>query len=106
VLGVIENMSGFTCSCGERHNFFGEGGGGSLSEELNVPLLAEIELDAAIAQGGDHGEPAVLHETDGGVFHQLARRILDDVAPPFGAVGCSARMLDSINRAVAGTQAS
>jgi ATP-binding protein involved in chromosome partitioning len=107
VLGVIENMSGFTCTCGERHHVFGEGGGRSLSEELNVPLLAEIELNAAIGEGGDHGEPAVLAEPNDGVFHRLARRILDDVAPPFGAVGCSARMLDAIEKAVAGvTQSS
>jgi ATP-binding protein involved in chromosome partitioning len=105
VLGVIENMSGFTCSCGERHTFFGEGGGRSLSDELDVPLLAEIELNAAIAEGGDHGEPVVLHEPSDGVFHQLAQRILSDVAPPVGAVGCSARMLDAIERAVA-TQSS
>jgi ATP-binding protein involved in chromosome partitioning len=107
VLGVIENMSGFTCRCGERHNFFGEGGGRALSDELNVPLLAEIELNAAIAEGGDHGEPAVLAESEGGVLHQLARRIVEDVAPPFGAIGCSARMLDSIEKAVAsGSQSS
>jgi ATP-binding protein involved in chromosome partitioning len=103
VLGVIENVSGLTCACGERHNVFGEGGGRALSDELHVPLLCEIELDAAIATGGDHGEPAVLVESDGGVFHRLARRIIEDVAPPFGAAGCSARMLDSIARAVAGT---
>jgi ATP-binding protein involved in chromosome partitioning len=106
VLGVIENMSGFTCTCGERHNVFGEGGGRALAEDLRVPLLCEIELNAAIAEGGDHGEPAVLAEADDGVFHQLARRILDDVARPFGAVGCSARMLDSITRAVAAPQSS
>jgi ATP-binding protein involved in chromosome partitioning len=101
VLGVIENMSGFNCACGQRHTVFGEGGGRALSEELNVPLLCEIELDAAIGEGGDHGEPAVLAENDRGVFHSLARRIIDDVAPPFGAIGCSARMLDSITKAVA-----
>lgn len=105
VLGVIENMSGFTCSCGERHRFFGEGGGRSLSDELNVPLLAEIELNPAIADGGDHGEPAVVHEASDGVFHLLAQRILSDVAPPAGAVGCSARMLDAMEKAVA-TQSS
>jgi ATP-binding protein involved in chromosome partitioning len=106
VLGVIENMSGFDCDCGRRHNLFGEGGGRSLSEALNVPLLAEIELNAAIGEGGDHGEPVVLIENDDGVFHRLARRILEDVAPPFGATGCSARMLDSLARAVASTQSS
>src|SRR6202167_5321342 len=106
VLGVVENMSGFTCTCGERHNVFGEGGGRSLADELRVPLLCEIELNAAIAEGGDHGEPTVLAEADDGVFHELARRILEDVAPPFGAVGCSARMLDSITKAVAAAQSS
>ncbi|MGA2433400.1 MAG: P-loop NTPase, partial [Acidimicrobiales bacterium] len=48
VLGVIENMSGVNCDCGKRHAYFGEGGGRALSEELGVPLLAEIELGVAI----------------------------------------------------------
>jgi ATP-binding protein involved in chromosome partitioning len=100
VLGVIENMSGFTCTCGERHQLFGAGGGRALSESLDVPLLAEIDLDPRISEGADHGEPAVLHEHSDGVLHQLAERILTDVAPPAGSIGCSARMLDAINRAV------
>jgi len=62
VLGVIENMSGLVCSCGEKHNLFGEGGGSSLAEELDVPLLCEISLNPEIASGGDIGEPAVLKE--------------------------------------------
>jgi ATP-binding protein involved in chromosome partitioning len=85
VLGVIENMSGFTCSCGQRHHLFGEGGGQALSQSLSVPLLAEIDLDPEISDGGDHGEPAVLHERSDGILHQLAERILVDVAPPAGA---------------------
>src|ERR1019366_7618065 len=101
VLGVIENMSGLICSCGQRHNLFGAGGGESLADELGVPLLAEISLQAEINEGGDIGEPVVLHEANDGVFHQLAQRILDDVAPPVGALGCTARLLDSIERAVA-----
>src|ERR1017187_1840001 len=101
VLGVIENMSGLICSCGERHNLFGAGGGESLAHELGVPLLAEIPLRAEINEGGDIGEPVVLHEANDGVFHQLAQRILTDVAPPVGALGCTARLLDSIERAVA-----
>jgi ATP-binding protein involved in chromosome partitioning len=101
VLGVVENMSGLICSCGQRHNLFGEGGGMALANELGVPLLAEISLRAEITEGGDIGEPVVLHEASDGVFHELAQRILNDVAPPVGAVGCTARMLDSIERAVA-----
>ena len=101
VLGVIENMSGLVCSCGEKHNLFGEGGGSSLAEELDVPLLCEISLNPAIASGGDIGEPAVLKEDASGVFHQLAKRIETDIAPPIGMQGCSARMLDALDRAVA-----
>ena len=101
VLGVIENMSGLLCSCGQRHNLFGVGGGSALAEELGVPLLCEISLLDQITEGGDIGEPMVLHEASDGVFHALAQRILNDVAPPVGALGCSARLLDSIEQAVA-----
>jgi len=101
VLGVIENMSGLVCSCGEKHNLFGIGGGNSLAEELDVPLLCEISLNPEIASGGDIGEPAVLKEDSSGVFHQLAKRIETDIAPPIGMQGCSARMLDALDRAVA-----
>ena len=100
VLGVIENMSGLVCSCGEKHNLFGEGGGSSLATELGVPLLCEISLDHEIASGGDIGKPAVLNEEADGVFHVLAKRIETDIAPPIGMQGCSARMLDALERAV------
>jgi ATP-binding protein involved in chromosome partitioning len=100
VLGVIENMSGLSCSCGVRHTIFGEGGGRALSEELDIPLLAEIELEVDISAGGDRGEPAVVHEGPDGPFHQLAERIVTDIAPSAGALGCTARMLDSLERAL------
>lgn len=104
VLGVIENMSGLVCSCGQRHDLFGTGGGRILADQLGVPLVAEIPLAARIASGGDCGNPAVLEESDDGIFHQLAQRILLDLAPPAGAVGCSARLLDSLERAVQSPQ--
>ena len=37
VLGVIENMSGFTTPDGQRFTIFGEGGGEQLADELDVP---------------------------------------------------------------------
>ena len=100
VLGVLENMSGLVCSCGERHPLFGEGGGRALSEELGVTLLGEIALTPRIGDGSDSGEPAALDEDSDGTFTTLARRITTEVAPRAGSVGCSARMLDSINRAL------
>ena len=102
ILGVIENMSAFTCSCGERHAIFGQGGGADLAAQLRVPLLASIPLHGDVAHGSDAGRPVVTGEDGDGVFSALAARILSDVAPPAGALGCSARLLDAIARAVDG----
>jgi ATP-binding protein involved in chromosome partitioning len=96
VIGVIENMGALECACGERHPLLGEGGGRTLADQLGVPLLAEIPLRADVADGGDRGEPVALREDDSGEFARLARRLLDEVAPPLGAPGCSARLLEAI----------
>src|SRR2546430_521468 len=45
VLGVIENMSAFTCNHGETYTLFGEGGGRTLAEEIDVPLLGQVPLE-------------------------------------------------------------
>jgi Mrp family chromosome partitioning ATPase len=58
VLGVIENMSGFTCPhCGEPIELFKQGGGRRAAEELDVPFLGAVPLDPAVAASGDAGEP-------------------------------------------------
>src|SRR5213596_1639151 len=44
ILGVVENMSGFTTPDGDRFAIFGEGGGQLLADELDVPLLGKIPL--------------------------------------------------------------
>jgi ATP-binding protein involved in chromosome partitioning len=58
VTGVVENMSYFIPEKhpDERYTLFGQGGGKALSEELNVPLLAEIPLVADVCELGDSGE--------------------------------------------------
>jgi ATP-binding protein involved in chromosome partitioning len=102
VVGVIENMSAFVCDHGTSYALFGSGGGERLAEQLNVPLLAQIPLHPDMADGGDVGLPSA-----GGtgplaqVFAELARKILEDVAPPVSIEGCSARMLDALEKAVA-----
>jgi ATP-binding protein involved in chromosome partitioning len=64
VLGVIENMAGFTTPDGERFTIFGEGGGQLLADELDVPLLGKIPLQEALRVGADEGRPLVLDEPD------------------------------------------
>jgi ATP-binding protein involved in chromosome partitioning len=55
LLGVVENMSGET---------FGSGGGQRLADELEVPLLGSIQLDARLREAGDVGVPLVESDPD------------------------------------------
>lgn len=62
-IGVIENMSYFSCPhCGDRTEIFGTGGGKEASSVLNVPLLGEIPLIPALREGGDEGTPIVVSD--------------------------------------------
>ena len=61
ILGIIENMSTFTCPhCGNATDIFRHGGGERMSRELGVPFLGAIPLDAEIVTCGDEGRPIVL----------------------------------------------
>ncbi len=64
VLGVIENMSGFTTPDGQRFTIFGEGGGQLLADELDVPLLGKIPLQQELRERADSGAPLVLEDPD------------------------------------------
>jgi ATP-binding protein involved in chromosome partitioning len=65
VLGVVENMSGFTDpETGRRFEFFAAGGGARLAEELGVPLLGQIPLQPGLAALADWGQPIVVAEPD------------------------------------------
>ena len=105
VSGVIENMSSFEDSVGVTHALFGSGGGQRLAAELNVPLLAELPLAPALSAGGDAGEPVALASPNsvvGAAFAALAERIVSDIAPPIDMTGCSARLLQAFDAAIAG----
>jgi len=64
ILGVIENMSGFTTPSGERFTIFGEGGGQQLANELEVPLLGKVPLQEELRVASDEGLPLVLEDPD------------------------------------------
>ena len=65
ILGIVENMSGFTCpSCGEISHIFHQGGGSKIAASLGVPFLGAVPLDPAIVDCGDDGRPLVLAYPD------------------------------------------
>jgi ATP-binding protein involved in chromosome partitioning len=64
LLGVIENMSGFTAPDGQRFTIFGEGGGQTLADELDVPLLGKVPLEEALREHSDAGDPLAISEPD------------------------------------------
>ncbi len=64
IVGVIENMSGFTTPTGERYALFGEGGGQALADEIDVPLLGKVPLTMPLREHADAGVPLVLENPD------------------------------------------
>ena len=84
VKGVIENMSWFTGDDGKRYELFGAGGGQDLADRIDVPLLGQIPLVAALREGSDSGNPIVAVDPDSEAsrrFAAIAERIDVELAP-------------------------
>jgi ATP-binding protein involved in chromosome partitioning len=61
VLGIVENMSHFTCPhCSNQIDIFSKGGAERTAQQFDVPFLGSIELIPSIREGGDHGMPVAL----------------------------------------------
>ena len=83
ILGIIENMSTFTCPhCGTGTDIFRGGGGDRMSRELGVPFLGTIPLDPDIVTCGDQGRPLVLDKPDSSaaqVYLAIATQLNDQL---------------------------
>ncbi len=74
VVGVIENMTGFTDpSSGTVHEIFGSGGGQLLADELDTDLLARIPIDPRLRAGSDEGTPITISEPDAPVSREIIK---------------------------------
>jgi ATP-binding protein involved in chromosome partitioning len=103
VLGVIENMSSFTCGHGESYALFGEGGGWALAESLGVPLIGRIPLEPAVSAANDAGTPlsvASPGSAAGAAFAAIAASVSEELLPPVDMAGCTARMLAAVEGAL------
>ena len=94
IVGVVENMSGFTTEEGRHYELFGAGGGQELADDLAVPLLGEVPLDPSVVAGGDEGLPVVAQPGSGpaaDAFRDIAKRVVE-LVPPADQDTCSARI--------------
>jgi ATP-binding protein involved in chromosome partitioning len=94
VLGVVENMAGFTTEDGRHYDLFGSGGGRELADRLGVPLIGQIPLDPFVVSGGDDGAPIVRMHPDAPAARAItaAARRLVELLPPAADDTCTARI--------------
>jgi ATP-binding protein involved in chromosome partitioning len=81
VLGIVENMSHFTCPhCHHQIDIFSRGGAERTAQQFNVPFLGSIELVPAIREGGDRGIPVALagpNSPQAAEFYAAAQRLME-----------------------------
>ncbi|MCB2224987.1 MAG: Mrp/NBP35 family ATP-binding protein, partial [Actinobacteria bacterium] len=94
VVGVIENMSGFTADDGTHYDLFGRGGGQVLADGLGVPLIGQIPLDPVVVEGGDEGAPVVRSHPDSPSARAVTAAAvrLVELVPPAADETCTARI--------------
>ncbi|MDA0306527.1 MAG: Mrp/NBP35 family ATP-binding protein [Proteobacteria bacterium] len=83
VLGLIENMSYFTCPhCGERSDIFSHGGAKAVAVELGMKFLGEIPLDIQIRVTSDSGKPIVVSDPESvhaKSYRAIAKKVWDSI---------------------------
>lgn len=83
VLGIIENMSQFTCpNCGHISEIFSHGGARKEAEKLNVPFLGELPLELSIRIHSDQGNPITIAEPDSAIasmYREIGQKIIDNL---------------------------
>jgi len=65
ILGVVENMSGFTAPDGTTIDLFGKGGAEDMAASMSLPFLGRLPIHPELAARGDAGEPASCHDIEG-----------------------------------------
>ncbi len=81
-IGVIENMSGFTCPhCGERIDIFKTGGGQRIASEMKVSFLGRIPYELEIMKLSDDGRIYLKDNKNGTpvseAYSHIANKIIE-----------------------------
>ena len=91
VLGVLENMSGYSCPCcGEVSNIFSNGGGEVMAQDANVEFLGRIPVDTTLEgvlegqkKKGDEDKTLIARYVEGchsaPIFEAAAKRVVEKI---------------------------
>lgn len=81
ILGLIENMAGYTCPhCGQSSDPFGRGGAEAAAEALSIDFLGRIPLRMSIREASDAGiPPAAGTGEEAALFSELAAKVMERV---------------------------
>jgi ATP-binding protein involved in chromosome partitioning len=81
VIGIVENMSHFTCPhCQQAIDIFSTGGAEKIAAEAGLEFLGSLGLNPAIRVGGDTGKPVAAAGTEDALakpFFDVARRVAE-----------------------------
>ncbi len=81
VIGIVENMSHFTCPhCQQVIDIFSSGGAERTAQQFGIEFLGALELDPAIRAGGDRGLPVTLADPESPIakpFFDVARKVAE-----------------------------
>lgn len=80
IIGVVENMSYYTCpKCGEKDYVFGRGGGAKLAAELHAELIAQIPLGTPDNHPSEPDFSPSVYKADspiGQLYAEAAQRVI------------------------------
>ncbi|MBM4284300.1 MAG: ATP-binding protein [Deltaproteobacteria bacterium] len=85
LLGLVENMSGYSCPhCGKELPLFKKGGGERTAQTFNVPFLGALPFDPQVVEAADQGRLLELSEEQSVFFNALRPLVtyLTKVLPP------------------------
>jgi ATP-binding protein involved in chromosome partitioning len=81
ILGLVENMSHFTCPhCHQEIDIFAKGGTERTAKQFGLNFFGSVELDPEIRKGGDTGLPIALAGPDSpkaAQFYAIARQVAE-----------------------------
>jgi ATP-binding protein involved in chromosome partitioning len=82
LLGLVENMSGYSCPhCGEVSDPFGAGGAEAAAKVMSIPFLGRIPLTLSIRSSSDAGMPPAAGDgPEAEAFGAIAERLMERIA--------------------------